>query len=166
MSAPRPLTALLEKQLRHRYRALDRALGVGVGPAESDWQLGGRPTIAWHARHVGEAIESTHEAVFGHPPRHIVHGLGTADGPVASPVEPWPTFWPELRQSVMLAASDLTARLQRASDGDLAEPPQVPILPAFRKALPTRQSFLEGHIYHVAYHIGSIAVLRAEIGLE
>ncbi len=173
MTTSRPLAELLERQLRHRYRALDRAISAGVGPAESEFQLGGRPPIAWHARHVGEAIESTREALFGDAPRHTARDLHSrapsstgGASPGLAPFEAWPEPWHELRLAVLRAGSELAELLSRGTDEELAEPPLVPILPAFRSSLPTRQSFLEGHIYHVTYHVGSMAVLRAEMGLD
>jgi len=173
MNPPRPLAHLLEKQIRHRYRALDRALSAGVGPFESEFRLGGRPTIAWHARHIGEAIESTRHAVFGDSPCHAPGDSG-AEGDLAAPAgepsqtgtAPWPSPWNRLREAVLEAATAMASRLADATDDELSMPPRVPILPAFKASLGTRLAFLEGHIYHVTYHVGSIAVLRAEMGLD
>ena len=153
MTTSHAIAALLTKQLRQRYRALDRALTAGVGPAESERQIGDRPSIAWHARHLGDAIESTRAALFGHPPEHGDEGA-------------WPARWEELRDAVLAAGTALAHDLEQGDPEDLERSPQIPILPAFQEALSTRQSFLEGHIYHVAYHVGSIAVSRAAFDLD
>lgn len=143
---------LLERLLAQRYSALERSLTAGVGPEEARFRLGGRPNISWHTRHVAEAIASTHEALFGERPEDR---SGALDGP-----------WPAPREALLARAAALRARLADASDEDLDMPPQVAVLDAFRGKLTSRQRFLEGHLYHVAYHVGSVAVLRAELGLD
>lgn len=144
--------ALLERLLTQRYRALERSLTAGIGPVEATYRLGGRPNISWHAVHVAEAIASTHEALFGErpeaPPR-------TIDG-----------SWPGPRDAALAGAAALRTRLAEVTDEELGMPPQVTVIPVFKESLTSRQSFLEGHLYHVAYHVGSVAVLRAEQGLD
>ena len=144
--------ALLERLLVQRYSALERSLTAGVGPEEAQYQLGGRPNISWHTRHVAEAIASTHEALFG---ERAEERSGALDGP-----------WPAPREALLARAAALRARLADASDEELSMPPQVPIIEEFRGKITSRQSFLEGHLYHVTYHVGSVAVLRAEMGLD
>ena len=144
--------ALLERLLTQRYRALERSLTAGIGPEEAMFRLGGRPNISWHARHVAEAIASTHEALFGERFEGPSEAL---DGP-----------WPAPREAALAAAAALRARLASATDEELSLPPQVTVLDAFKDSLTSRQRFLEGHLYHVAYHVGSMAVLRAEQGLD
>ena len=144
--------ALLEKLLTQRYRALERSLTAGVGPVEATYRLGGRPNISWHAVHVAEAIASTHEALFGERPEAPP---GALDGP-----------WPAPREAALGAAAALRARLAGITDEELTLPPQVTVIEEFKDSLTSRQSFLEGHLYHVAYHVGSVAVLRAEQGLD
>lgn len=144
--------ALLERLLTQRYRALERSLTAGVGPGEATFRLGGRPNILWHARHLADAIASTHQALFGERPEGLP---GALDGP-----------WPSPREAVLAAAAALLARLADVTDEELALPPQVAVLDAFKGSLTSRQRFLEGHLYHITYHVGSVAVLRAEQGLD
>ncbi|MEE2940090.1 MAG: hypothetical protein VX460_06885 [Planctomycetota bacterium] len=148
----RTAAALLERLLAQRYRALERSLTAGIGLEEATFHLGGRPNISWHARHLAEAIASTHEALFGERSEGLSEAL---EGP-----------WPAPREVALAGAAALRARLAEATDEDLALPPQVTVIEAFKDSLTSRQRFLEGHLYHVAYHVGSVAVLRAEQGLD
>lgn len=148
----RTTAALLGRLLDQRYRAMERSLTAGVGPAEAAHSLAGRPNISWHASHLADAIASTHEALFGERPQGVQES-GT--GP-----------WPAPREAALAAAAAMRSRLAAATDEDLASEPQVAVLAAFKDKLTSRQSFLEGHIYHVAYHVGSMAVLRADQGLD
>lgn len=151
----RVITALLERLSAQRYRALERSLTVGVGEPEARFRLGGRPNMSWHAAHLADAVATTYVALFGGD--RPAEALPTAEGDAP---------WPDSRSAVLAGSSALLARLASVEDRDLAEPPQTPVHPQFREMLRTRQQFLEGHIYHVAYHVGSLAVLRAEQGLD
>ena len=94
----RTAAALLERLLAQRYSALERSLTAGIGPEEATYRLGGRPNISWHARHVAEAIASTHEALFG-------ERTGDHSGPskARGPPRVMPRWAPRLRFATRLA---------------------------------------------------------------
>ncbi len=64
-----------------------------------------------------------------------------------------------------LSSIQLSA-LKSLTDDDLERPPLVEVHEAFSSTLTSRMVFLEGHLFHVSYHLGAIGVLRAEWGLE
>lgn len=154
--SPRTITEVLAGQLAHRYRALERAVTAGVGDPEARFVLGSRPSIAWHTQHLRAAIHSIHEATL----------TGPQDPSWAEPAPAREDDWSSLRQSTLKAAERLRTGLEALDDNALTAPPLVPVLPAFREHLKTRRNFLEGHVFHVTYHLGSIATLRAEQCLD
>lgn len=152
---------LLLRQLTHRYGAAERSLTVGVDEASARRTLGGRPPLMWHARHLADAVDVVAEAVLGAPlgldplggDGHPFGGAG--DGAAAG-----------VRRALLDRFGAMLAGLRALPASDLELPPAIEVLPAFRESLATRAAFLEGHVYHVAYHVGSMAVLRAEFGLD
>lgn len=141
----------IARQLDHRYRVLQRSLGHGLTDELARKKLGERPSIAWHAQHLAEAMASTLEAV--------ALGPGTA--------RPFPTSFedqglPDLVSELNRRSSEVLSALKSLTDDDLERPPLVDVQPAFRSTLTSRMVFLEGHLFHVTYHLGAIGLLRAE----
>lgn len=153
--APLPRAAHLEvlrRQLRHRYAVLARSLGEDVTAALARRPLADRPTIAWHTAHLADAIATCHRAVVAAEPAHEPPGEGDP--------------WPDLRRTTLALARDFAAALDALPPEDLGAPPAIEVHPAFRATLTERAQFLEGHVFHVTYHVGSLAVLRASFGLS
>jgi len=153
-TAPVPRAAHLEvlrRQLRHRYAVLARSLGEGVTEDLARRTLAGRPAIAWHAAHLADAIATCHRAVAAAEPARAVPLEGDA--------------WTELRDATLALAHGFAAVLDALAPEDLGAPPAIEVHPAFRGTLTERAQFVEGHVFHVTYHVGSIAVLRASFGL-
>lgn len=142
---------VLRRQLRHRYAVLARSLGEGVTDDLARSVLAGRPTIAWHAAHLADAIATCHRAVAAQEPARPIPG---EDDP-----------WAELRDATLELARGFSAALDALAPEDLGAPPAIEVHPAFRGTLTERAQFVEGHVFHVTYHVGSIAVLRASFGL-
>ncbi len=147
----------LRRQLSHRYRALEYALENGLDLVAATSVLGSRPTAAWQAHHIGSAIASTHRAVLEDPPGDWCVALERGPTPPADE-----RAWRAQKASVLAGAEGLLSGLGRLDPGALDTPPLVPIHPSFREHLTTRGRFLEGHLYHVTYHLGALGVLRAE----
>jgi len=143
--------AVLLQQLRHRYAVLARSLGDDVTEALARRDLAGRPTIAWHARHLADAIATCHRAVAAREP--------------ARPIPGQDARWGELREGALALAAGFADALGALAPEDLDASPAIEVHPAFRDTLTRRIQFAEGHVFHVTYHIGSIAVLRAAFGL-
>ena len=140
------ISEFIARQLEHRYRVLVRSLGAGL-TEELLWRpLGERPPIGWHACHIAAAMASTAEA-----------GEATSYGSAAPQV---------LIAEVNRLSFLLLSALKSLTDDDLERPPLVDVHLAFRSTLTSRMVFLEGHLFHVTYHLGAIGVLRAEWRLE
>lgn len=157
---PRTVTEVLARQLRHRYAVLERSLRERVGLEEARFVLGSRPCLAWHAAHLDRAIAST-AAALAFAPSHESASLGD---PMELPADE--EAWSARVAGTLESAAQLLDSLAQATDAQLELAPAVPIHPGFEEALATRRAFLEGHLFHVTYHLGSMAVLRAELGLD
>ncbi len=141
---------LLLLQTRHHYRWVDRATSdVGAEPARREI-LPGRPTIAWQVGHLIEEVESTAEALCGLSP----------------PPSPLPESWQELRRRWEASSGAALRALAGLGPGELAAPPGVPIHPGFEESLATRRHWWTGHVFHLAYHLGQVGLLRAALGLD
>ncbi|MFT7076930.1 MAG: hypothetical protein ACJA0P_002948 [Planctomycetota bacterium] len=160
------------RQLEHRYRVLERALRNGL-TEELAWRpLGGRPPIGWHACHIAEAIASTAEAIaLGPGSMELVPEVqkgairrGSSPSPEAASYEE-PGVQGLITELNRLSLKLLIA-LKSLTDADLEKPPLVEVHAAFRSTLVSRMVFLEGHLFHVSYHLGAIGLLRAEWHLE
>lgn len=143
---------MLLDQLDHRYRSLERSLTVGLTDEDAARGLGERPSIAWHARHLAEAIGTVGEAALGTPP-------GPSELPTTDAAA-----WPALRASVVERATRTLGAFEAMDAGEWLEAPLLEVHPAFRDRMTTRLSFLQGHVYHLGYHLGAIGLLRAEWG--
>ena len=164
--------SFLIRQLEHRYRVMERSLGHGLTDALLWKELGSRPPIGWHAAHLIEAVASTAEAV----------ALGEGGDPVAEAVQsaarrrdPEPLARAPMDAPLELGAltrewnrhsSTLLAALKSLHDGELGKPPKVPLQEAFQSTLTSRRVWLEGHLFHVSYHLGAVGLLRAEWRLD
>ena len=164
--------AFIARQLDHRYRVLQRSLTHGL-TEELAWRpLGARPPIGWHAAHIAEAIASTLEAVaLGPGAVPLDQGVqeSAARASQSSPREGDSyarTGLQTLIRELNLLSSKQLAALKSLTDDDLEKPPLVPVLAAFQTTLTSRMVFLEGHLFHVTYHLGAIGLIRAEWDLE
>ena len=160
------------RQLEHRYRTVERVLGNGVTQSLLWKQLGGRPPIGWHVAHLVEATATTAEAVALGPGaielgdglrnaalRHDPAGPQHATSYTPLDLEALTAEWNRLSFIHLSALKSLT-------DGELEKPPLVDVHPAFQSKLTSRMVFLEGHLFHVSYHLGAVGLLRAEWRLE
>lgn len=155
--------AILVPQVEHRLRGVSEAT-LGLEWDQARFELApGRPSIAWILGHLVAGVASVAEAVLEDDPRlpegfseghrHAHWGLGEAAG------------WRGLRDEWMRIAGQILEGLGKMPERDWAAPPAIPILPEFASRLTTRQAFLEGEIFHLAYHLGQIGTLRAAQGL-
>lgn len=156
------------RQLEHRYRVVDRSLGHGLSD-ELFWkQLGDRPPIGWHAAHLVEAVASTAEAVaLGANAIEVAENVRAA-ARRRDPAAPKNTisYTPMELETLTsewnrLSSIHLTA-LKSLTDGELEKPPMTQVHGAFQSTLTSRMVFLEGHLFHVSYHLGAIGLLRSE----
>ncbi|QDV06018.1 DinB superfamily protein [Planctomycetes bacterium Poly30] len=175
------IAEFIARQLEHRYRVLVRSLGHGL-TEELAWKsMGGRPPIGWHASHVAEAMASAAEAIALGPggaklsPTMEACAARRGAAPAASALSTAPaqeatsyatTGLPVLVAEVNRLSFLVLGALKSLTDADLERPPLVEVHPAFRSTLISRMVFLEGHLFHVTYHLGAIGLLRAEWRLE
>lgn len=166
------LCAFMIRQLEHRYRVLERSLTVGM-TQELLWKrLGDRPPIGWHACHLADAVASTAEAVALGPDTVVLseelrngarrRPAGAPDNAISySPLEldTLVAEWNRLSSMLLTGLKSLT-------DGELEKPPMVEVHEAFQSTLTSRMVFLEGHLFHVSYHLGAVGLLRAEWRLQ
>lgn len=154
---------LLIEMLRHHYRWLTEATrGMDLEQARRALAPG-RPSTAWLVAHLADDADSVLEAVVGAArslPPDLAKRLSHPDLGLRSAAE-----WRALRSTWADLSERVLAGLGGLTDEDLERPPAVAILPAFRESLATRRAFLSGHAFHVAYHLGQLGSLRAELGL-
>lgn len=163
MPTPSPRLDLLRTQLAHHDRLVGgftRALEL----AQARWHEGGdeRPSIAWQLGHLTWVADSVRVAVAEQTPlldpreaRHTTPHWGVRDA------DDWRTLLTRWER-VAAARRDALAALD---DDVLALPPAVPMDPRVHGGRSTRERFLVGHVFHVAYHLGQIGALRAAQGL-
>lgn len=72
--------------------------------------------------------------------------------------------WVELRSQFESVAAHLAAHVRSLPVSALQAEPAIEILPEFEQSLATRQAFLMGHIFHLAYHAGQLGSLVTRIG--
>ncbi len=168
------IASFIARQLDHRYRVLQRSLTLGLTD-ELAWRpLGARPPIGWHAAHIAEAIASTAQAVAlgpNAPSTALPAGVQASavrqpSGGTAIETSYPPMGLGALIQELNRLSSIQLSALKSLTDDDLERPPLVEVHEAFSSTLTSRMVFLEGHLFHVSYHLGAIGVLRAEWGLE
>lgn len=153
--------ATLHKQLEHHYRVvlvLTEPLGVEAARFEI---APGRPSIAWCLGHLVHNVRTLPPSVCGAAPveesaRHALPHFG-----IASATE-WTTLLGEWRQATVDALEGLAV----LRDEDLSKPLTVEVHPAFEGQLTSRERFLHGHLFHVAWHAGQIGTSRAAQGLD
>jgi hypothetical protein len=162
------LCSFMIRQLEHRYRVVERCLGHGLSDELLWKRLGDRPPIGWHAAHLASAVASTAEAVaLGESAIEVAANVQAAArrrDPAArrnaisyTPVE----LGTLTREWNRLSSIHLTA-LKSLTDGELEKPPLTRVREAFQSTLTSRMVFLEGHLFHVSYHLGAMGLLRAE----
>lgn len=168
MMNPTTLSSFMIRQLEHRYRVMERSLGQGMTEDLLWKQLGDRPPVGWHVAHLIEAVASTAEAVaLGSGAIVISEEVrnGALRRDPAAPdnaisytpvgLEALAAEWNRLSLIHLAALKSLT-------DGELERPPLVEVHQAFQSTLTSRMVFLEGHLFHVSYHLGAVGLLRAE----
>ena len=160
----RSAAATLEAQLRHYYALVESACADVPFDLSVRHPCTGRPSIAWCLGHLEWCVRTVppfldapgagplpdEEADHGHP-----------EYGVASPAD-----WQDLRNRFGHSAAASLRALAHLDDSGLARPPGRPVHRAFRASLSTRERFLHGHLFHVAYHAGQIGLLRAALGLS
>lgn len=150
---------LLRAQTRHVYDWLTRAT-EDVDAAAARVHLGGdaaRPTVAWIVGHLLAEAESTAEAVTGFAPTYVADPQTHGAAPDAD--------WTALRAAWLARSAACLDAFQGVTSADLDAPPRVAILPEFADHLTDRRRFWSGHVFHMAYHLGQLGSLRAELGL-
>ena len=116
------------------------------------------PSIAWLLGHVLHEVDTTIEAVVGAArslPGSFDKRASHADWGVASQAD-----WEELRSCWLRACEALESGLEQLSPEALQSPCAVPIHEALGDALSTRLAWLQGHLFHLAYHLGQANLLR------
>lgn len=158
----RAAVLVLERLLRHHYEAARSLSDVPWDRAVAH-PLPGRPSIAWCVGHLIWCL-STVPALLDAP--------GAGPLPAEEPLHLDPDFgardeaaWRELRARFAAGVEEALAAVSTLDDASLALPPGRRIHPALRDRLRTREAFLLGHAYHVAYHCGQMGLLRAALGL-
>ena len=73
--------------------------------------------------------------------------------------------WLALREEWRARSEQILAALEGLAPADLERPPLVEILPDFKDTLTDRRRFWSGHVFHMAYHLGQLGSLRAELEL-
>ncbi len=160
------------RQLEHRYRVMERSLGHGMTEDLLWKRLGDRPPIGWHAAHVIEAVASTAEAVaLGEGAIEVAEAvrMGARRRDPAAPrnaISYEPLGLRALVDEWNRLSSIHLAALKSLTDGELEKPPIVEVHEAFQSTLTSRMVFLEGHLFHVSYHLGAVGLLRAEWRLD
>lgn len=115
----------------------------------------GGPHLAWLLAHCLDEVDSTLEAVAGRP------RLCAPWPPPGSADPDDPAPWDQLAVDWSRCSQALLAALQTMGPADLDRPPAVELHPAFAESLSTRRKWLQGHVFHLAYHLGQAAMLRA-----
>lgn len=153
--------ATLHAQLEHHYRVV-LVLTEPLDLAAARHVLApGRPSIAWCLGHLVHEVRTLPPSVCGAPPVadpatriHPHHGVETAAD--------WTALLAEWRRATVDALEGLAV----LRDEDLSKPLTVEVHEAFREGLTTRERFLHGHLFHVAWHAGQIGSVRAALGLR
>ncbi|MDA1266002.1 MAG: DinB family protein [Planctomycetota bacterium] len=139
---------LLLLQTEQAHAAI-RGMLAGVEAEHADWRPGeGRPSLSDLCAHWLEEVESTGEALTGQ----------ARGGPV-------PSAWAQARTRLNDAMARSLAGLRRLDESALEMAPLVAIHPGFEELLATRQNWWRGHVFHLVYHLGQAASLRAAQGL-
>ncbi len=155
--------ALLLEQASHHDRVIDGFTGA-LTAVQARWTAAGRgPSIAWLLGHVLWEVDTVFAAVAAAPPtldarwnRHSVAHWGVVDE----------AGWHALRQQWRATSAARRQVLATLRDADLDLHPAVPMHPAVHGGEFTRLRFLEGHVFHLAYHLGQMGSLRAAQGLD
>jgi len=150
--------ATLVEMLAHHYAMVTRACaGLDLAQARA-----GAPSVAWILGHLTHVADTTLEAVGGRPrslpagfARHAAASWGVVDA----------GGWDALRAAWAATSGATHAAVAALAPGDLELAPAAAIHGAFSGILTTRHRFLQGHVFHVAYHLGQIGTRRAELGL-
>jgi hypothetical protein len=153
--------ALLQEQVAHHDRLVEGFTGA-LSLAQAHHAAGG-PSVAWLLGHVTWEVDTVLPAVAALPPtldagwnRHLVPHWGVADE----------AGWRALRARWRATAAARRDALAGLRDGDLDLAPAVPMHPQVHGGRSTRLRFLQGHVFHVAYHLGQMGRLRAAQGLD
>jgi len=150
--------ATLLEMLAHHYGLVTRCCArLDVEQARA-----GTPSIAWILGHLTHVADTTLEAVGGTArslpegfARHALPSWGVADT----------AGWDALRAAWRATSEAARTAVAALEPGDLERPPAAAIRPEFAHTLTSRRRFLQGHVFHVAYHLGQIGLRRAELGL-
>lgn len=147
---------------RHHYSWLDEAIR-GLDLAQARFELGaGRPSIAWIVGHVATVSDSVAEAVAGIGRLRPELEARRGDAHYGVQVE---ADWRALAREWAEVSRRTLAGLERLDDAVLESAPATTIHPEFAERLETRHAFWSGHVFHVAYHLGQIGLLRGALGL-
>ncbi|MFT7679856.1 MAG: hypothetical protein ACI8QC_003861 [Planctomycetota bacterium] len=116
------------------------------------------PSVAWLLGHVLHEVDTTIEAVLDAErtlPNSFVERASHADWCVESQAD-----WEQLRAHWSDACVTLEKGLKQLPAAALQEPCAVPIHAALGDALSTRLAWFQGHLFHLAYHLGQATLLR------
>ncbi|MFG0318377.1 MAG: DinB family protein [Planctomycetota bacterium JB042] len=153
--------ATLHRQLEHHYRVV-LVLTEPLDLAAATFEIAaGRPSIAWCLGHLTHNVRTVPASVcdgnpVGETTKHELPHFGVASG----------ADWTALLGAWRQATADALEGLAVLRDEDLSKPLTVEVHPAFRGQLTSRERFLHGHLFHVAWHAGQIGALRAAQGLD
>ncbi|MEZ6005497.1 MAG: hypothetical protein R3F33_15080 [Planctomycetota bacterium] len=140
------MAALLALQLEHRHAALAH-LAQGFTPEEAQRPLyDGGPCASWIFDHLSE-MSATTLAALGGPLLEASVGEG----------------WPQAHQGFAHIAAQLLRVARELAPDAWQSAPAIEVLPDFRESLRTRQDFLMGHIFHLAWHAGQLGSLRNKL---
>lgn len=141
-------TETLGTQARHHHRCWSELIAQ-LGPKEARFRLDPKgPSIAWLLGHCCEEADSSVEAILAQP---RVLGVNWAPG----------RDWMTLTQGWSRVSEQLLAGLASLKEHDLDQPCGVAIDPVFAGSLTNRRVWLQGHVFHLAYHLGQAQMLQA-----
>lgn len=142
----------LRAQTRHHHACWSECIArVSASSTQVRLDPGG-PHLAWLLAHCIDEVDSTGAAV-AELPRLAPPGPGPEQREVAP--------WQELTGQWTRCSNALLEALESMEPEELERPPAVEIHPAFVDTLRTRRQWLTGHVFHLAYHLGQAALLRA-----
>ena len=139
---------------------------AGLSFAQATFELApGRPSIAWCLGHLIANTRTVAPSLCGAP-------APDPDDPDDPEPHDRPHFgvtdedaWATLHARWAPESAAARAAVAALADADLDLPLTTAVHPAFRDVLTSREKFLRGHLFHLAYHAGQIGTLRAAQGL-
>lgn len=158
MSKDSPVLLTCLRQLEHHYGVVT-SFTKSLSFDQARFVLApGQPSIAWMLGHLTHCVRTVPASV-----------CNATEGPVEDdPKHTLPHFgieslsgWKEALSAWSVSVTQATESLRTLTDPDLSKPLTTTVHPDFENLLNDRETFLRGHIFHVAYHAGQMGSLRA-----